>query len=226
MSPALLLMLVCAVPLALPGIAAAPEFTRYRDITLGDGAAAVVERLKVPMSDLKVVHERPTLVQQLTWRPHRFVSGTTVEPDPLSEMVLTFHLGRLAHIAVVYDRDRTAGLTDADLHEVFAKAYGTSQLLPTPRAPARSTTEPEVVGRWGDDDTLVLLWRESYPSRIKLTIASIAADRVMQAAIGDGVRLDATEAPSRELARRAAEEEALRLRNEKLRRDNKAGFKP
>jgi hypothetical protein len=68
----------------------------------------VVDQLKVTSSDVKVVHERPTLIQRITLRPRRLVSGS-VEPDPLGEMVLTFHLGRLAGITATYDLDRTKG---------------------------------------------------------------------------------------------------------------------
>jgi hypothetical protein len=86
--------------------------------------------------------------------------------------------------------------------------------------------DPEVIGRWEDAGTLVLLWREHYPTRVGLTIASMGADREAQVAIADGLRMDASEAPARDVARRAAEVAALRARDEKIRLDNKAIFKP
>ena len=220
-----LLLTVCAAALVPPSPSAAFAFSHYRGITLGDSVQVVVDQLKVPITEVKVVHERPTLVQQLTWRPHRFISGTSIEPDSLAEMVLTFHLGQLARISVAYDRERTEGMTNADLLEAMSSTYGTSLLLPTPQPPLAST-DPEVFGSWKDDATLVVLWRERYPRRVGLTITSIAADLAMQEAIESGVRLDATEAPARDLARRTAEATALRTRDEKVRRDNKAAFKP
>jgi hypothetical protein len=48
----------------------------------------------------------------------------------------------------------------------------------------------------------------------------------MQAAIADGVRLEASEAPGRDRARRDAEAAAARTRAENVRRENKATFKP
>ena len=89
-----------------------------------------------------------------------------------------------------------------------------------------SRAEPETIGRWDDAETLVLLWREPSTNRIKLTVTSIATDRAMQEAIADGLRLEASEAPARDLARRATEDAALRARDEKARSDNKAAFKP
>jgi hypothetical protein len=223
----LILTIVYATAIAVSVTSAQPVLSRYRGVTIGDPVQVVVDQLKVTSSDVKVVHERPTLIQRITWRPRRLISGTVVEPDPLSEMVLTFHLGRLAAITVTYDLDRTRGLTNADLHEAFTNTYGTSRLAPTPtRTTVASRAEPEIIGRWDDGETRVLLWRESSTNRFKLTVTSIATDQAMQEAIADGLRLEASEAPARDLARRTADEAALRARDEKARSDNKAAFKP
>ena len=223
----LALTIVCATAIAVPSTSAQPVLSRYRGVTLGNPIQVVVDHLKVTSSDVKVVHERPTLIQRITWRPLRLVSGSVVEPDPLGEMVLTFHLGRLAGITANYDLDRTRGLTNADLLEAFARSYGTSILIPTPTlTTTASRAEPEVIGRWDDAETLVLLRREPSTNRITLTVTSIATERAMQEAIADGLRLEASEAPARDLGRRASEEAALRARDEKTRRDNKATFKP
>ena len=223
----LMLTIVCATAIAVSVTSAQPVLSRYRGVTLGDPVQVVVDQLRVTSSDVQVVHERPTLIQRITWRPRRMISGTVVEPDPLGEMVLTFHLGRLAGITATYDLDRTKGLTNADLHEAFTITYGRSILIPTPtRTTIASRAEPEIIGRWDDSETLVLLWREPSTNRIKLAVTSIATDQAMQEAIADGLRLEASEAPARDLARRAAEEAALRARDEKARSDNKAAFKP
>ena len=125
-------------------------------------------------------------------------SGADSAHDPVADMVLTFHLGRLARIAVTYDRERTAGLTNADLHEAMSSVYGTSLLLSTPiQSTLTPPARPEVMGRWEDAGTLVLLWREHYPTRVGLTIVSISADREAQVAIADGLRIDASEVPAR-----------------------------
>ena len=113
MSRVLLLIALVATAFVLPVASAESVFSRYRGVTLDDSVQMVVDHLKAALSDVKVVHARPTLVQQLSWRPRQFVSGASIEPDPMAEMLLTFHLGRLVRIAVIYDRNRTAGLTDA-----------------------------------------------------------------------------------------------------------------
>ena len=227
MSRVLLLIALAATAFVLPVAAAESVFSRYRGVTLDDSVQVVVDHLKAAISDVKVVHARPTLVQQLSWRPRQFVSGASIEPDPMAEMLLTFHLGRLVRIAVIYDRNRTAGLTDADLHDALSGVYGTSMLRSTPiGATIALPADQHTVGRWSDSETLVQLWREKYPDRVRLTITAIDADLAMQQAIVDGMRLETSEAPERDLARRAAEATALRARDENVRRDNKAAFKP
>lgn len=203
--------------------------SRYREVSLGDSVHTVLERLQALASDVKVVHDRPALVQELTWRTRPFVSGTTVVSDPLAEMVLTFHLGRLARIVATYDRERTLGLTDPDFEELLSEVYG----LPLLRSTAAETIPPPsaesqraIVSLWADAEATVTLWREDYPRRMGLTITSVAADRALQTATAEGVRLAADEAPQREREKRAADTAALRERDAQIRLANKAKFKP
>ncbi len=222
-----LLTLTLALSIALPATGAESPLAQYRGVTLGDSVQSVVDRLQLVASDVKVTHERPTVVQEVTWRQHRFISGSSVAPDTLAEMVLTFYDGRLARITVLYDRERTQGLTDIDLREAMGLVYGPSILIATPtpgtlgHAYARHT-----IGHWEDADSRLLLWREQYPTRLGLTISAIAADRDLQQVIATAESLRAAEAPARELARRSAEAAAVQAKDEKTRRENKAGFKP
>jgi hypothetical protein len=229
MHAARVLTVASAVALAVQLVAAAPGYSRYRGVALGDTAAAAVASLNMSASDIATLHVRPSLIQQLTWRPNQFFTGRTSKPDALTEMVLTFHLGRLARVVATYDRDRTAGLTNADLTDSFAAIYGPAMLVPTPistRAGSASSNQPEILGQWGDGETLVVLSREVYPPRLTLTVSSVAENRLLQDAIASSLRLDAMEAPVRDMVRRASDELTLRRRAEQSRIDNKAAFKP
>jgi hypothetical protein len=203
--------------------------SRYRAVSLGDSVETVVERLQVASSDVKVLHDRPALVQELTWRTRPFVSGATVAADPLAEMVLTFHVGRLARIVATYDRERTIGLTDADLEELLSEVYGVallrSRASEMPSAPS-SLAPRRTVSMWADADTTVALWREEYPARVGLLISATAADRDLQQAIADAARLAAAEAPQREREKQAAATAAVKDRDAQIRLENKAKFKP
>ena len=218
-------MMVCAGVMAVQAVSAAPVYSRYRGVSIGDSVSAAIASLHMTASDVAVVHARPAMIQQLTWRPNQFFTGGTGAPEALAEMVLTFHLGRLARVVATYDRDRTEGLTNADLHDAFTTIYGTSMLVPTPSR-VRASSEPEIIGQWGDGKTLVVLLREGYPRRLKLTVSSIAADRLLQDGLASGVRFDAIEAPTRDMVRRASEEQTRRTRDAQSRVDNRSVFKP
>jgi hypothetical protein len=222
-----LLTLAITLSAVLPAISAESVLSQYRGVTLGDSVQIVIERLKLSAAEVKIVHERPVIVQELTSRPSRFISGSTLGPDPLTEIVFTFYEGRLARISVVYDRERTQGLTNEDLQEAMALVYGPSILISTrTQAPAVVAYDRQTIGQWEDSEARLLLWRERYPARVGLTITSIAGDQALQDGIAAGQRLHAAEAPALELARRTAEAAAVQAKDEKIRRENKAGFKP
>jgi hypothetical protein len=219
---ALLAMLVASVPAA-----AQSALSSYRDVTLGDTVQVVADRLEMARQDATVLHARPALVEELTWRPNRYASGPAASAETVAEVVMTFHADRVARMVVVYERERTQGLTDNDLLEALTEVYGLASLASAPTQPGRDlSSERRTFGRWEDSDTVVLLWREVYPNRVGLTITSISADRALQQAIADGERLYLSEAPQRDRDRRAAESAATAARDEKLRLENKKKFKP
>ena len=116
----MVLTLLVWLALAMPATAAEPAYASYRGVQLGDAVSVVVSHFKMKLDDVATVHEPPTLVQRLTWRPHRFVVDPTVAAPSLGELEFTFHRDRLVRMVVTYDGDRTDGLTDADLREVFS----------------------------------------------------------------------------------------------------------
>ena len=222
-----LLTLACVVCLAVPAVSAQTPLSQYRGVTLGDSLEVALERLQLTSASVKIVHARPALIQEVTWRPRALVSGTDEARDSVSEMVLIFHAGRLARVTANYDRERTQGLTNSDLMEAMTALYGASMLISTPRVAANvSPADRLTIGRWEDEDTLLILWREQYPSRVGLAITSNASNAALLQAIADGLQLQADEAPARDLARRSAEAAAIEARAEKIRLDNKAKFKP
>ena len=216
---AIAVTLLLSIPLHGDG-----EWSRYRVVTLGDSVATSIERLEIVEPTIKVLYEQPSLVQELTWRPHRFISGASVSPDPLGELVLTFMDGKLVRITATYDRDRTQGLSDADFVDLLGATYGLAR-VPT-RAIGVVRFEPRrTIANWGDDDALVRLWSEDHPRRVGLTITS-PGDAALQAAIANGIIVERDAAPARELARQAAAAAAVKQREEKTRLANKANFKP
>jgi hypothetical protein len=190
----------------------------------------VVSHFKMTLAEVATVHARPTLVQRITWRPHRFMADSLITPAALDEIEFTFHRDRLVRMVVAYDAERTEGLTDTDLRDAFTQTYGATALVGTNHMAAPEIGRPfaraEIVGQWGDGRTLVLLTRLQYPRRVALTITSIADDRAMEAAIAAGVRLDQQEAISHELVQRVLDATTVQERSDKARRRNKAAFAP
>lgn len=221
------LMMSCVLVgsmIALAPLHASPVFAHYRGVTLGDSLATVMTELKADAANVKVLHEVPSLIQELTWRPQRYISGQAVTADPLAEIVLTFHVGRLVRIAAIYDRDRIHGLTDADLRELLGAVYGDA-VLPS-RVTAAAPSDRAMIGSWGDQDTRVVLWTEQYPRRSGLTITATAAAMRMDEAAAIGVGLDAADAPRRRRVIEAAAAAAIVDREALIRAQNKARFKP
>ena len=204
----------------------ASTYATYRNVTLGDSVATVVAGLNADPSTVKVLYDQPSLIQELTWRPSRFISGETVAPDALSEMVLTFHLGRLVRIAAAYDRERTRGLTDADLNELVSAVYGLSMLPSSATTPAAPVVGRRTIGSWADADTLIELWSEDLPRRTGMMIISKTGAAVLDDASATAARREFDAAPQRERDRLASVAAAIVVRDEKTRLENKAKFKP
>ena len=89
---------------------------RYRVVSTVTSTAA---------SDLKVIHHRPAVIQELSWRP-RYGARRAACPDTESveQVVFGFHDGRLFRVTVDYDREQTKGLIDADMVEAISAVYG------------------------------------------------------------------------------------------------------
>jgi hypothetical protein len=208
---------------------------RYREFQLGSGLAAVSAQTSVPATEAKTIHQRPALMQELEWRRPYFVSGSTrTEDDPVKQIVFSFYDDQLSKIVVDYDRDRTAGMTDADMIDAISAAYGpvakpsAKAALMKPRAAGSDLEEKsgKPVARWADVDRSVVLYRSSYAQGFQLVVTSPKLEALAQTAEAHAIRMDEREAPQRELARQKKEVEAARAAKEKARLTNKAVFRP
>ena len=92
------LLTVVAAVLAIHAVSASPVYSRYRGVSIGDSVHAAVTTLNMTASDIAVVHARPSLIQQISWRPNHYFSARTSKPDAIAEMVLPFHLGRISKV--------------------------------------------------------------------------------------------------------------------------------
>jgi hypothetical protein len=213
----------------------AQDLSRYRMFVLGTDLAAVSALTGVASSAAATVHQRPILLQDLTWRPSLWTLGSVADStDPVEQVVFSFYNDRLFRIRVDYGHARTEGMTDADMIEGIAAVYGPVVISGT--APMRGSLglqaplAPESavpIARWEDMEHAVLLYRtSSYGEAFRLIVTDLGAADLETQAIIQALKLDRQEAPGLELARRKKEQEEARTAAEQARRANKGLFRP
>ena len=97
----------------------------YRSFVLGSALSSVSAQVKAAASDATVVHARPALMQDLKWRLPYFVDGSSQpQTDTVEQIVFSFYNDQLFKLAIDYDRQRTAGMTAADMAAALSETYG------------------------------------------------------------------------------------------------------
>ncbi|MGE0448852.1 MAG: hypothetical protein AB7Q29_04640 [Vicinamibacterales bacterium] len=216
-------LLLCAQLLyAQPG-------PRYRQFQLGGDLSSVSALTGVAVSEVKTVHERPALIQELQWRlPYAATASSALAADPVRQIAFSFFSDQLFRIVIDYELERTKGMTDADMIEAISSAYGAMSEMPDASLDSSQTAQESwrAVARWGDADASVVLYRSSYGSAFRMIVTSLPLDALARAAAAEAVRLDERDAPSRETARQQKVADDARAAQEKARLANKAGFRP
>jgi hypothetical protein len=223
---------ICAFALvAVPHSLQGQGLAQYRNFELGSDLAAVSDRAGVAVSEAKTIHERPAVLQDLEWRPARWISGSTAaSTDPVEQVLFSFYNNQLFRIVVDYSNDRTEGMTAADMIEALSDVYGApvKRTAGTGRVPSRVEIESgSSLARWGDAQYAVVLYRtSSYRETFRLIVTAAALDDLARKALVQAVRLDEQDAPQREVARQKKERDDGRAVAEKARTANKAVFRP
>jgi len=145
--------------------------------------------------------------------------------------VFSFYNDRLFRLVVDYDKERTEGMTDADMVAALSATYGVPLKRTGPVSPrVASRLEVEsgaALARWGDAEQSVVLYRTStYGTTFRLIATEPQLDDLARKAEAQAIRLDTQEAPGREIARQNKELEDGRAAKEKARVANKAAFRP
>ena len=217
-----------------PGQVTAPlipalDLSSYREFQLGMNLLAVAKRADVEPSEARMIHQRPAVIQELEWWPQNAL-GSSAQADPVKNVLFSFYNGELFRILVIYDQDKTEGLTDEDMVGAISARYG-----PESRPAAKLilfssfyvyNDSEKVIARWEDSQYSFNLFRSSYQPAFGMLVYSKRLDPLAQAAIVKAIRLDEQEAPQREIERQKKEDEETRAAAEKVRPTNKATFRP
>ncbi len=216
------------VPVTAPALSA-PDLSSYRGFQFGETLPAVAKHAGLEISAAKLIHERPAVIQELEW-PIWLAGDSSRRTDPVKTVLFSFYNGELFRILVNYDRDETAGLTTGDMIEAISAKYGTAT------KPARTeiaflsaqgyNESESVTARWRDAQYSFNLFLSSYTQPTFGMVAfSKRLDALARTATTEAIRLDAQEAPQREIQRQYTEDKTNRETLEKARQVNKQNFR-
>ena len=198
----------------------AQDFSKYRGFTLGTSLPAVLKQTERKPADVKIIHARPMLIQELNWWPPS-VPGASYHADSVEQMLFSFCDGELYKISVTYDTTSTQGLTSSDMVESISAKYGPATILP-PQAESvlydGFSSSDKGVATWEDPQYFFKLLRSSFTNRFGLILFSKRLNARAELAVTDALTLEAQEKPQRDAdlkIKAAAELEAARLKNQK-----------
>ena len=220
---ALASVLVCGV---LSAATVAGDLSKYRGFRLGADLRTIAKQTGASPSQIKTIHLRPALIQELEWRPQPIAWSSKTEPA--QEVMFKFYGGELFQIEVNYNRYETEGLTTADIAGAISSTFGMAAKPPASPTAAEGPygDTGEVVAQWQDAQYRFELIRLSYGPSFRLIGVLKRLEGPAQAAILEAQRLDDQDAPQRDAARAATEEVAARAKSEKARLVNKPNFRP
>src|SRR5260370_28993564 len=111
------------------------DLSKYRHFTFGMSLTRVLERTDQKMADVKVIHGRPALIQELNWWPPN-LPGTSFQSDTVEQILFSFYNAELYKISGTYDQTSTEGLTAEDMVKSISAKYrpATNVLLETDAA--------------------------------------------------------------------------------------------
>jgi hypothetical protein len=198
----------------------AQDLSKYRHFSLGSNLTTVLKHTDQKLADVKVIHSRPALIQELTWWPAS-LPGPPLRPDGIEQMLLSFYNGELYKMCVTYDRSSTEGLTDDDMIKSISAKYGPVAYVALPIDFAANERQ-QPVASWGDSQYSFNLVRSSFSSGFELIIYSKKVNAEAELALAEAVKLDKQEEPQREAERMKKETDDLAAARQK----NQKSFRP
>jgi len=220
-----ILAIVALCTVSTPALLRGEERSQYRTYVLGMDVSTVLKLADKADSDLKVIHQRPALIQVLQWGDLRSLGPTPSAMESVRGIQFHFCNGSLYQLDVLYDRNKTEALTDEDLIQTISATYGAAT---QPDAeilfPAVFPENVKVLARWEDSKSSLNLVRSPAQSVPALIFVSKAGDSLAQTAIVAATKIEEEEAPQVEAARQKKADDTKRMEQEKTRATNKARF--
>ena len=202
----------------------AQDLSKYRHFTLGMSLTRLLERTGQKMADVKLIHGRPTLVQEVNWWPPS-LPGASFQSDTVEQILFSFYNGELYKMSVTYDRTSTEGLTAEDMVKSISAKYGpaTNVAVETDSAKNdRYDVTQKRVASWEDSQYSFNLARSSSTDHLGLIIYSKRVNAEAELAIAEAVKLEEQEGPNREAERQKKQTDDLEVARQK----NRKTFRP
>jgi hypothetical protein len=219
------LAVLCAI--LCTSLLSAADFSTYREFQFGASLATAAKEPGVTLSEVRLVHQRPALIEELDWRPSFLSQTGEAISDPVRAGLLRFYNGQLFQIVITYDRYKVEGMTAEDMVEVLSPTYGDVTKRGGEIVYNSNYGEVgQIIARWESPEHSCTLVRSGDQSSFVLILSSKSLDALAQTAIVEATRLDLLEAPQRAIELREQEEEEDRLALEKARSENMPNFRP
>jgi len=214
-------ILCFAVLLLWAPLLRAQDLSKYRHFTLGMSLTKVLERTGQKTADVKLIHGRPALVQEVTWWPPS-LPGISYQSDTVEQILFSFYDGELYRMSVTYDQTATEGLTEQDMVKSISAKYGPATIVAVEIDSAKSdanVVKQTPVASWEDAQYSFNLIRSAFTDHLGLIIYSKRVNAVAELAIAEAVKIEEQEGPNREAERQKKQTddlEAARQKNRKI----------
>src|SRR5437660_665081 len=213
--------ILCFVVLLLfAPLLCAQDLSKYRHFTLGMSLTKVLERTEQRVADVKVVHSRPALVQEINWWPPS-VPGAPFQSDTVEQILFSFYNGELFKISVAYNQTSTEGLTEEDMVKSISTKYGPPTYIALAIDFAtndRYDVTQKPVASWEDAQYSFNLVRSSFTDHLGLIIYSKRVNAAAELATVEAVKLEEQEGPQREAERQKKQVDDLEVARQKNRK--------
>jgi len=200
------------------------DLSKYRDFSLGTSVIELSKQVNEKPADASVIHQRPALIQELTWWPVPSYQSPAPS-EPVQEILFSFYNDELYRIVATYGSAATQGLTAADMVEAISAKYG----MPTrPAAEAKLpaivafSSTGDTIASWEDPQYLLTLSRFPLSGTFRLVLSSKQLNGQADVAIAGALKQERDDAPQREIARVKKETDDL----ETMRQANLKAFRP
>jgi hypothetical protein len=197
----------------------AQDLSKYRTFSLGNSLASVLKLTDQKSPDVKMIHARPSLSQELTWWPSPL--GTSFRSDAIEQIVFSFSNGELYKLSVSYDRGATEGLTASDMVKALTAKYGPPTNVALEIDVTRNDrydSNGRGIASWEDSQYSVNLVRSAFTDVFGLLIYSKRVNAEADLATAQALILEKQEGPKREAARQQKETDDLELARQKNRK--------